>query len=61
MLEIDLTARLADVELAPGVRVKAWTYDGLLPGPFIRATVGDRLVVHFTNDLPEPTTVQAVN
>src|SRR5687768_18172260 len=57
VLEIDLTARVADVEVAPGARVKAWTYDGLLPGPFIRAKVGDRLIVHFTNNLPEPTTV----
>jgi FtsP/CotA-like multicopper oxidase with cupredoxin domain len=57
VLEIDLTARIADVEVAPGTRVKAWTYDGLLPGPFIRAKVGDRLIVHFKNDLPEPTTV----
>jgi FtsP/CotA-like multicopper oxidase with cupredoxin domain len=57
VLEIELTARIADVEVAPDARVKAWTYDGLLPGPFIRAKVGDRLVVHFKNELPEPTTV----
>ena len=29
----------------------------LLPGPLIRARVSDRLVVHFTNRLPAPTTV----
>jgi FtsP/CotA-like multicopper oxidase with cupredoxin domain len=57
ILEIDMTARVAEVDVAPGVRVKAWTYDGLLPGPFIRAKVGDRLIVHFTNNLPEPSTV----
>jgi FtsP/CotA-like multicopper oxidase with cupredoxin domain len=57
VLEIDLTARVAEVAVAPDLRVKAWTYDGLLPGPFIRARVGDRLVVHFTNQLPDPTTV----
>ena len=57
VLEIDLTARVADVDVAPDIRVKAWTYDGRLPGPFIRAKVGDRLIVHFTNNLPEPTTV----
>jgi FtsP/CotA-like multicopper oxidase with cupredoxin domain len=57
VLEIDMTARVADIEVAPGARVKAWTYDGLLPGPFIRARVGDRLIVHFTNNLPEPSTV----
>jgi FtsP/CotA-like multicopper oxidase with cupredoxin domain len=57
VLEIDLTATLADVEVAPGKRVHAWTYNGLLPGPLIRARVGDRLIVHFTNTLPAPTTV----
>jgi FtsP/CotA-like multicopper oxidase with cupredoxin domain len=57
ILEIDLTARVAEVAVAPDLRVKAWTYDGLLPGPFIRARVGDRLIVHFTNQLPDPTTV----
>ena len=57
VLEINLTAKVAEVEVAPGERVKAWTYEGLLPGPFIRAKVGDRLIVHFTNNLPEPSTV----
>ena len=57
VLEIDLTARIAEVEVAPDTRVNAWTYDGLLPGPFIRAKIGDRLIVHFTNNLPEPSTV----
>lgn len=57
IVEIDLNARLAEVEVAPGKRVTAWTYDGGLPGPLIRATVGDRVIVHFTNSLPQPTTV----
>jgi FtsP/CotA-like multicopper oxidase with cupredoxin domain len=57
ILEIDLTAKVAEVEIAPGKRVNAWTYDGGLPGPLIRATVGDRVIVHFVNQLPQPTTV----
>ena len=57
ILEIDLAAKVAEVEVAPGLRVKAWTYDGGLPGPLIRAKVGDRVVVHFTNELSEPTTI----
>jgi FtsP/CotA-like multicopper oxidase with cupredoxin domain len=57
IVEIDLTARVADVEVAPGKIVRAWTYDGAIPGPLIRAHVGDRLIVHFTNDLPQPTTL----
>jgi FtsP/CotA-like multicopper oxidase with cupredoxin domain len=57
IVEIDLTARIADVELATGKTVRAWTYDGGIPGPLIRAHVGDRVIVHFTNDLPQPTTI----
>ena len=57
ILEINLTAEVARVEISPGRRVEAWTYNGTLPGPLIRLTVGDRLIVHFTNKLPSPTTV----
>ena len=57
VVEVNLTARLAEVEVAPGKRVNAWTYDGGLPGPLIKIRVGDRLIVHFTNELKEPTTV----
>ncbi len=57
IVEIDLAARLADVEIAPGKRVHAWTYNGGIPGPLIKTRVGDRLIVHFTNQLKEPTTV----
>jgi FtsP/CotA-like multicopper oxidase with cupredoxin domain len=57
VVEIDLTAKLAEVEVAPGKRVRAWTYNGGIPGPLIRTRVGDRLIVHFTNELKEPTTV----
>ena len=57
VVEVDLTARVADVEVAPGKKVRAWTYNGGIPGPLIRAHVGDRVIVHFTNDLPQPTTI----
>jgi FtsP/CotA-like multicopper oxidase with cupredoxin domain len=56
-VEVHLDARVAAVEIAPGVTVQAWTYDGGIPGPLIRVRVGDRLVVRFTNHLPLPTTV----
>jgi FtsP/CotA-like multicopper oxidase with cupredoxin domain len=57
IVEVDLVATVAEVDVAPGKRVKAWTYNGGLPGPLIRTRVGDRLIVHFRNDAPEPTTV----
>src|SRR5262245_35195526 len=56
VVEIDLTARLADVQI-DGKTVHAWTYDGSIPGPLIKTRVGDRLIVHFKNELDEPTTV----
>jgi FtsP/CotA-like multicopper oxidase with cupredoxin domain len=34
-----------------------WTYNGAIPGPLIRAKVGERVIVHFKNELPEPTTL----
>ena len=57
IVEIDLEASVASVEIEPGRHVQAWTYNASLPGPLIRAHVGDRLIVHFKNALPQPTTV----
>ncbi len=57
VVEVYLEARVADVEIEKGVRVQAWTYNGGIPGPLIRVSVGDRLIVHFVNRLPRPTTV----
>jgi FtsP/CotA-like multicopper oxidase with cupredoxin domain len=34
-----------------------WTYNGSVPGPFIDAKVGDRVIIKFKNSLPEPTTI----
>src|SRR4051794_15089745 len=57
VLENNLEARESNVEIVPGQLTKAWTYDGGIPGPLIRAQVGDRLIVHFKNSLPEPSSI----
>ncbi|MEZ4294956.1 MAG: multicopper oxidase domain-containing protein [Polyangiaceae bacterium] len=57
VVEIDLTAREAGLQVRPGVTTQVRTYDGGLPGPLIRAKRGDRLRAHFHNDLPDPTTI----
>ena len=57
ILEIELDARLADIEFLPGRPTPAWTYGGTVPGPLIRAKVGDRIIIHFTNHLPEGTSI----
>jgi FtsP/CotA-like multicopper oxidase with cupredoxin domain len=57
IVELDFEARVATVEIAPGREVEAWTYNGTIPGPLVRVKVGDRLIVHFTNNLPSPSTI----
>src|SRR6187397_3101759 len=54
IVEISLAAGVSSVEIVPGTRTDAWTYNGGLPGPLIRARRGDRVIVHFSNHLPEP-------
>jgi FtsP/CotA-like multicopper oxidase with cupredoxin domain len=56
IVEIDMIAKLADVQI-DGKTVHAWTYNGSIPGPLIKTHVGDRLIVHFTNELDDPTTI----
>jgi FtsP/CotA-like multicopper oxidase with cupredoxin domain len=44
-------------ELAPGLAIEAWGYNGGTPGPLIEAVEGDRVRIYVTNKLAEPTTV----
>jgi FtsP/CotA-like multicopper oxidase with cupredoxin domain len=44
-------------ELAPGMIIDAWGYNGITPGPTIEAFEGDRVRILVTNKLPEPTSV----
>ena len=57
VVEVNLDAQLAPLSFVPGGPTTMWTYNGTVPGPLIRARVGDRVIVHFTNDLPEQTTI----
>jgi FtsP/CotA-like multicopper oxidase with cupredoxin domain len=57
IVEVDLEARIANVAIGDDRTVEVWTYNGGIPGPLIHARVGDRLIVHFTNHLPSPTTL----
>jgi len=38
------------IEVAPGVEFPAWTYNGQVPGPTLRAVEGDLIRVTFDND-----------
>jgi uncharacterized cupredoxin-like copper-binding protein len=53
----DLTVAITDWEVEPGNVVKAWTYNGQVPGPWIKVDIGDRVQVRVTNDLPMGTDV----
>jgi len=57
VVEVNLEAVEADIELKPGVKTHMWTYNGVFPGPTIEAKRGDTLIVNFTNKLPQETTI----
>ncbi len=44
-------------DIAPGKTIEAWGFNQQLPGPELRANVGDTLVVRLTNHLQEPTLI----
>ena len=46
-----------EIEIAPGVFFPAWTYNGQVPGPTLRATEGDRVRVNFVNQGTHPHTL----
>ena len=50
-----LVAEEFDHEIAPGLIIRAWGFNGRTPGPVIEATEGDRVRIYVTNHLPEPT------
>jgi FtsP/CotA-like multicopper oxidase with cupredoxin domain len=53
----ELTAESVQWETEPGVVKEAWAYNGSVPGPTIRAELGDRVRIVLQNELPEPTTI----
>lgn len=57
VVEVELTAAPMRVRLAEGLEFDMYAYNGQVPGPLIQAKVGDRVIVHFRNELSEPTTV----
>ena len=55
--DYELVAVDKTVEVAPGVEFNAWTYNGTVPGPVIRATEDDLLRVRFVNGGSHPHTI----
>ena len=55
--EYDIVAVDREIEIAPGVFFPAWTFNGQVPGPTLRATEGDRIRVSFVNLGSHPHTI----
>jgi FtsP/CotA-like multicopper oxidase with cupredoxin domain len=55
--QFELTAKIVDWEVEPGKVVKAWTYNGIVPGPEIKVAVGDKVQIVLHNELPESTVI----
>lgn len=53
----DITMREAAAEILPGTSTPIWGYNGVFPGPTIRARTGRRVLVRQHNQLPEQTAV----
>jgi FtsP/CotA-like multicopper oxidase with cupredoxin domain len=55
--EYHVWAEDKELEVAPGIKFPAWVYNGYMPGPTLRATQGDGIVIHFENRGTKPHTI----
>lgn len=66
VVEVELVAVAnAAVSYLPGTSAEVWAYrdgaiagsEATIPGPILETNVGDHVIVHFRNELDEPTTI----
>ena len=55
--EWTLVASDKEIEVAPGVKYPAWTYNGRVPGPTLRCREGELLRIRFVNGSAHPHTI----
>jgi FtsP/CotA-like multicopper oxidase with cupredoxin domain len=55
--EWELHAVNKEIEVAPGVKFAAWTYNQRIPGPTLRCREGERLRITFANGSTHPHTI----
>jgi manganese oxidase len=55
--EFTLIAQDKNLEISPGVFMDAWTFNGTIPAPTIRATEGDLVKIEFINNGSKPHTL----
>ena len=53
----ELTASEFEWNLSEEKTIKAWGFNNTVPGPQLRANIGDTMVIKVKNNLPEPTIV----
>jgi bilirubin oxidase len=56
-VEVNLTAAPTRLVLHGGKMSDVFAFNGMVPGPTLEIHEGDRVIVHFKNDLPQPTTI----
>ena len=65
IVEVRLAASVSTTEYLAGKKAEVWGFrdasvagsKGSIPGPTLRAKQGDTVIIHFTNELAEPTTI----
>lgn len=57
VVEVTLVAAPHRLQIAEGPETDVLAYNEQIPGPLLHARVGDRVIVHFTNELAEATTI----
>ena len=55
--EWEIVAIDKEIEVAPGVKYEAWTYNGRVPGPTLRAREGEKLRIRLVNASGHPHTI----
>lgn len=50
VVEVELTTKEVIAEMAPGILVNYWTFDGKIPGPMLRVREGDTVKLTLHND-----------
>lgn len=50
IVRVDLETTERNAQLADGATYTFWTFNGKIPGPFVRVRVGDTVEVHLKND-----------
>lgn len=53
LVEVELVAQKATMEIAPGLEREVWTFNGQVPAPSIRVNQGDTVRITLTNKDPD--------